>query len=250
MRRLLLIILVISLALPLLAWAAPVPAPPAQSCGPNVVHVVARGENLFRISLRYGTTMGAIIAANGIANPNLIYAGQALRIPCPGAVVLPVVTPPASVLPPYVPTPIFIDLPGAPPAQVIIPSGGSVTVPLSAPVVNCFSFRPTSPLDGMSNSSTTFYWDGAPGAEYYRVNVFNLDQGGALKASYVTSGPFTHISGDTGVGAIGEGFRFAWSVQAIANGRVVCATAPVAQWRAAPAAPVLPLPAPSPMPPT
>jgi LysM repeat protein len=45
------------------------------------VHVVQRGENLFRIALRYGLTSGALAAANGIANPSRIYAGQRLVIP-------------------------------------------------------------------------------------------------------------------------------------------------------------------------
>jgi LysM repeat protein len=44
-------------------------------------HLVAPGENLFRISLRYGTTVQAIAAANNIANVNLIFIGQVLRIP-------------------------------------------------------------------------------------------------------------------------------------------------------------------------
>ncbi|MCQ3932822.1 MAG: hypothetical protein DPW16_20425 [Chloroflexi bacterium] len=44
-------------------------------------HVVQRGENLYRIALRYGVSMSALIAANGITNPNLIYVGQVLRIP-------------------------------------------------------------------------------------------------------------------------------------------------------------------------
>ncbi|MFN8377959.1 MAG: LysM peptidoglycan-binding domain-containing protein [Anaerolineae bacterium] len=234
MRRILIIILALALALPLVAAAAPSASPSAEACGPDVVHVVQRGENLFRISLRYGTTMGAIIAANGIANPNVIYAGQVLRIPCPSGVVLPISTPGGvPTLPPYVPTPIFITVPGSSSVQVVAPSGGSVVVPPPVSSVNCFGFRPTSPLDGMSSSSTNFYWDAASGAEYYRINVFNLDKGGGLVASYVTSGPFTRISGDTSVGALGEGFRFAWSVQAIANGQVVCATSPIAQWRAA-----------------
>jgi LysM repeat protein len=46
--------------------------------------VVQRGENLFRISLRYGTTVQAVASANGIANPALIYVGQVLKIPSPG----------------------------------------------------------------------------------------------------------------------------------------------------------------------
>jgi len=45
------------------------------------VHVVQRGENLFRIALRYNTTVEAIAAANGIRNPQLIYVGQRLTIP-------------------------------------------------------------------------------------------------------------------------------------------------------------------------
>jgi len=61
-----------------LSWATPtVSAAPST----GVVHVVRWGENLFRIALRYGTTVQAIAVANGIANPNCIYAGQRLIIP-------------------------------------------------------------------------------------------------------------------------------------------------------------------------
>jgi putative chitinase len=61
-----------------LGWATPtaVAAPSA-----STIHVVRWGENLFRIALRYGTTVEAIAHANGIANPNCIYAGQRLVIP-------------------------------------------------------------------------------------------------------------------------------------------------------------------------
>jgi putative chitinase len=45
------------------------------------VHIVQRGENLFRIALRYNTTVEAIAAASGIRNPQLIYVGQKLTIP-------------------------------------------------------------------------------------------------------------------------------------------------------------------------
>ena len=50
----------------------------------EVKHIVQRGENLFRIALRYGTTVQAIASANGIANPSLIYVGQVLTIPVSG----------------------------------------------------------------------------------------------------------------------------------------------------------------------
>jgi LysM repeat protein len=49
--------------------------------GSTVTHVVQVGENLFRIALKYGTTVEAIAAANGIVNPNRIYEGQQLLIP-------------------------------------------------------------------------------------------------------------------------------------------------------------------------
>jgi LysM repeat protein len=53
---------------------------PASGDGEAVTHVVQIGENLFRISLKYGTTVEAIAAANNIINPNLVYAGQQLTI--------------------------------------------------------------------------------------------------------------------------------------------------------------------------
>jgi LysM repeat protein len=46
----------------------------------QVVHVVQPGENLFRISLRYGTTVDAIVAANGLSG-HTVYVGQRLLIP-------------------------------------------------------------------------------------------------------------------------------------------------------------------------
>ena len=62
----------------------PTSPPPTATATPSptgrVTHTVQRGENLFRIALRYGTTVQAIASANGIANPNLIYVGQVLQI--------------------------------------------------------------------------------------------------------------------------------------------------------------------------
>lgn len=49
--------------------------------GGNIIHVVQPGENLFRISLRYGVSIGSIAQANGITNTGLIYVGQQLSIP-------------------------------------------------------------------------------------------------------------------------------------------------------------------------
>lgn len=48
-------------------------------------YVVQPGDTLFRIALRFGVSQEAILAANGLANPNLIYTGQRLVIPEAGA---------------------------------------------------------------------------------------------------------------------------------------------------------------------
>ena len=60
-------------------------ATPALGQGP-VVHIVQRGENLFRIALRYGVTVNALATANRLSDPRLIYVGQRLIIPAPTAV--------------------------------------------------------------------------------------------------------------------------------------------------------------------
>jgi len=49
-------------------------------CGVRVVHVVRPGENLFRIALRYNTTILSIARRNGIADPRVVRAGQRLHI--------------------------------------------------------------------------------------------------------------------------------------------------------------------------
>lgn len=74
----------------------------------SVVHVVQRGENLYRISLRYGVPVSIIQQANNIANPNLIYVGQRLIIPTSGTGVL------------LTPTPVT---PGATPQPTTVPGG-------------------------------------------------------------------------------------------------------------------------------
>ncbi len=56
------------------AWAAP----PMQE---PVIHVVQAGETLFLIAEQYGTTVEAIVAANGLSDPDLIIVGQRLIIP-------------------------------------------------------------------------------------------------------------------------------------------------------------------------
>ncbi len=72
-RVLLLLLVVAILCAPTVAFAEPEPA--------SIVHIVQRGETLARIAARYGVSISALVAANGIRNPNLIYTGQRLIIP-------------------------------------------------------------------------------------------------------------------------------------------------------------------------
>jgi LysM repeat protein len=72
------IILAVVLILGLLTTTVGYAAPPAY--GP-IYHCVRRGETLSSIGRLYGVNPYAIARANGIPNPNCIYAGQVLRIP-------------------------------------------------------------------------------------------------------------------------------------------------------------------------
>lgn len=59
--------------------APPVVATSAPTAG--LQYVVRSGDTLFRIAVRFGTTVRALAEANNIANPSLIYAGRTLLIP-------------------------------------------------------------------------------------------------------------------------------------------------------------------------
>lgn len=47
-------------------------------------HTVQRGETLSALAQRYGVSVSALAEANGIADPNLIFAGSELSVPAPG----------------------------------------------------------------------------------------------------------------------------------------------------------------------
>ncbi|MCI0348747.1 MAG: LysM peptidoglycan-binding domain-containing protein, partial [Acidobacteriales bacterium] len=173
------------------------------NCGPGVVHTVAAGENLFRIAQRYGTSMGTILNANGLSNPNVIFVGQQLAIPCGSQ--------------------------SLPPQQ----TQGNTTQPVGG--VNCVPFLARSPLDGLPYGLTTFYWDLAPGASGFRVNIYNLDGGGnRLAASFETDGAATSLVAEITNETVGEGFSFAWEVQALGvNGEAACTSVRTTMLRAA-----------------
>lgn len=69
----------------LAAEAQPESVPVAEAAPANppspVIHIVQRGETLFKIAQSYGLTVNDLVQANGISDPTLIYSGQQLVIP-------------------------------------------------------------------------------------------------------------------------------------------------------------------------
>ncbi len=60
----------------------PASSPPAApESGSEPTYTVQPGDILSRIAARFGVSLAALIAANGIANPDMIQVGQVLRIP-------------------------------------------------------------------------------------------------------------------------------------------------------------------------
>ena len=182
-------------------------------CG--VSHTVIAGQNLFRISLQYGVSMIAIATANHITDLNLIYSGTTLYIPCTSGygVSIGTLTPIFGTLYPLM-TLTPTTLTPTPLPATATPAAGS----------NCDGFRATSPLDGFTDGSVTFYWD-APlsiNVDNYRVIVLN-DVGG-YAAGYDSVAPVTHVLGNTGLASLGRGNRFSWYVVALDDGKEVCRT--------------------------
>ncbi len=72
-RLLALMLILTMLALPLLEVG--------RADAQGVTHVVQPGETVYAIARRYSASLGAIVSANGLLNPNLIFVGQRLTIP-------------------------------------------------------------------------------------------------------------------------------------------------------------------------
>ncbi|MBC7290150.1 MAG: LysM peptidoglycan-binding domain-containing protein [Actinotalea sp.] len=70
-----------TLSIPGAAPAAAPAAPPAATVPTTTTHRVATGETVSGIAARYGTTVAAVVAANGLDSRAFIRAGQTLTIP-------------------------------------------------------------------------------------------------------------------------------------------------------------------------
>lgn len=78
--RLLLSALVIGSLLLTATPAFAAPQETAAGSGCSRFYTVMRGDNLFRIALRFDTSPYSLQQLNGLANPGLIYAGQVLCV--------------------------------------------------------------------------------------------------------------------------------------------------------------------------
>lgn len=186
---------------------------PTETPGALIVHVVQRGENLFRIALKYNTTVEAIAAANDIRNPQLIYVGQRLIIPQGGGTTSPLV----------------------PKAVISGPTSGLVGETLS------FSGADSTDPDGHIVSYVWDFGDGTTGsgvnvthsysmAGSYKVTLTVTDNGGSGDSATHTvqineptsknQPPKAVIRGPTS-GLVGETLSFSGSDSTDSDGRIV-----------------------------
>lgn len=205
-------------------------------CG--VYHTVVSGQNLFRISLRYGVSMHDIAVVNGISDVKLIFAGQRLYIPCVGVGTVGGQTQgqPANQGQVTDPTnPLYIVPNGssynysntAPDyvTQTNPPYSSSVVAAPIYAAVDCDGFRATSPLDGLVDGTNVFYWDSPRSVEAISIyQVVILDDRGARVATFSAAGMAQRVSGDTSYNVIGGRSRFSWYVVALVNGNETCRT--------------------------
>jgi len=89
----------------LVTCASAVGASPSVIPANATCHTVQPGDNLYRISLRMGVSMYALMQANGIRDPNHIYVGQVICAPAPAPVPGPVPNPAPNPVPHPAPVP-------------------------------------------------------------------------------------------------------------------------------------------------
>ena len=54
---------------------------PGGAPAPSVTtYTIQPGDTLSGIAAKYGTSVSSLVALNGIANPDVIYAGQTIRV--------------------------------------------------------------------------------------------------------------------------------------------------------------------------
>ena len=124
--------------------------PPPSYCTPRTdwayTYVVQQGNTLSQIASAAGISVWELAQANCISNPNLIYKGQVLKVPCP--IYLPPPPPPCCAPPhnppPHYPPPVYPTYP--PPVYPTVP-------PVVSPPVVVGSGLSISPYDALNNNT-------------------------------------------------------------------------------------------------
>jgi hypothetical protein len=99
-------------------------------------------------------------------------------------------------------------------------SGAQVVSGPASGQADCGRFKPTSPLAVMPLGVAPFYWDAAPGATAYRINLYGAD--GGLVTSIDSAASSTTFQIDTN--GFGGGSNFSWSVDAFVDGQLACSS--------------------------
>jgi LysM repeat protein len=90
----------------------------------SCIYVVKRGDTLSAIAKKHGTTVAVLMRMNGIKNPNRIYVGQKIKLPCvtpqPLVIVDPA-KPPVVIVDPAKPPVVIVD-PAKPPVVIVDPA--------------------------------------------------------------------------------------------------------------------------------
>lgn len=162
----------------------------------ELIHIVVRGDTLYSIARQYDASMPAIVRRNNLSNPRNILVGQRLIIPNPYSG--------------------FVGLDDSPSRP---PQPSPIEKPTDT-MVDCSNFMPLSPLQGMMLGNNTFQWTAAPGATSYRVIVTNLTE--PRSVAFDAPAPLLSLVGFVDQSTAGGGFDFAWRVQALRDGVVVC----------------------------
>lgn len=89
-----------------------VPSPVAAATTPAqaTTYVVKPGDSLSAIAFQFGVSLQELMAANGITDPDVVFAGQKLIIPVPGSIT-PIPTRAPTAVPTGVPTPMPTNTP-------------------------------------------------------------------------------------------------------------------------------------------
>lgn len=163
-----------SLALALaLASATSHALPQPAAAQPEVGTVTVQpGDNLFRIALRYGTTVEALMRANQLASPDWITAGQRLALaPRPTHRPMPAVAPsPALPAPsPALPAPHTPDLAPSPPTDSPLFDPAPPPAPPPAPLAAPVAAPPTAPVTPETDAPPAGQYVVQPGDNLFRI---------------------------------------------------------------------------------